>query len=539
MLKKVLALFLAVVMCLSVFSACGGTKKKTNTSNAQAEVELGGNWDKPLFEEEVYFEIYKPVNDNYVIEGSFLDQLLKTNENLDVFFNDVNSFQEQFSLKAADRDIPEITWTNSDEQRKAYGPVGAFLDVNKYLDKMPNLKAAMEKYPAMKNVFVDKETGERWAISCVQEMNSDAYAFIYRKDVFDKLNMEWPTTQDGFYNALKTLKQNYPNSYPFVLRQMTGNMQGLIYWLPSWGTSRVMLGRYNLFAMKQDGTLEYPSVNQGMKECLTFLNKLYDEKLLHPNLLELTSNEWAQSFATETSFIGWDKMERIAIQLQPAGEAAGIEGFRLVGGAPIAFGSQGVVGTLESSGVGTYSFLLAKTLESDEIRLNQVLAFIDWLYSEEGIITTNYGGIGTTCERDAEGNFKFTEAILASDDPQYSRGLAVGGAYAIKLESAYSSWQDEYELESVNLANKYATLKWEPGFYSTYTEEEMAVWDTYATAMWTNTGNGMQSFIVGAGGYDIEKDWDSWVKKMTSNAYKYAQLKEIHENAYARYNASK
>lgn len=538
MLKKVLALLLAVVMCLSVLTACGGSgKKRKNTSNAQAQVTLGGDWENPLFPEVVSFDIFMPANDNYHLNDLFLRELLKANENIDVTWEDGASFQEQFALRCADHTVPEITWSNSSLQWKTYGPVGALLDFSKYLDKMPNLKAVLEQYPEAKDAFTSKlpdHEGSMWAVPCIQEADTDAYAFIYREDVFKKLNMEWPTTQDGFYNALKTLKANYPKSYPLVFRQMTGNMQGFIYWLPSWGTSRVMLGNSNLFKLNADGTCSYDPVNQGMKECLTFMNKLYDEGLLHPDLLTLTSNEWSQTFATETSFVGWDKMDRIAIQLQPAGEAAGIDGFKLVAGAPIAFGSNGVAATIKGLAYGSYCFMVAASVEKDEIRLNQILAYIDWLYSEEGIITTNWGSEGVTWEKDAEGNIKFLDSLLAENDPQYSRGMGIGSTYGVKLWDAYRNWLSEDDLKSLELAVSYATLEPNVDLTDRYTDDERKIFETYSTALFSNTGNGLQSFIVGAGGFDIEKDWDTWVAKITGKSYRYADLKKIHEAAYAR-----
>lgn len=535
MLKKVLALLLTVAMCLSVFAACKkDSDKKDYGSDATGSVELGGNWEKPLFEETVKIEIHMPANDNYVIEGTYLDTLLSINENVDVTWTVMNSFQEQFALMAADHDLPEITWSNSTMQYKTYGPAGAFVDINKYLDRMPNLKAVLEKYPEAKEAYTDRESGEMWAIPCLEEYTTDPYAFIYREDVFQKLNLEWPTTQDGFYNVLKALKQEYPNSYPFVLRQMTSNMNGLVFWLPCWGSSMIQMGKANLFTQNADGTASYDPINQGMKECLTFLNKLYKEGLLHESVMTLTNNEWVTAFASEQSFVGWDKMDRIAIQLQPAGENAGIDGFRLVGGAPIAFGTNGVAAITKNGVYGTYCFMISSAVEKDANRLSQILAFMDWLYSEEGIITTNWGGEGQTWERDENGNIKYTEALLAEDDPQLSRGMGVGSTYGVKLKDAYVGWLDETDLKSLELANKYATLEGHPDLNGLYTEDEQLIWDTYSTALFNNTHNGIQSFIIGAGGFDINKDWDNWVSRITGPKFNYAQLKQIHEAAYKR-----
>lgn len=521
-MKRIIALALALVLCAGLFVGCGNNG---GGNDGGGQINTG---DGPLFSAPTKINVYTGANETYDIEGNYVDKLLLEQENIDL--NHVEMEDGVFLQMIVDQDLPDITYLNANMYGNDYGPKGAFVNILEHLDKMPNLKKALKENPNAVKGFL-AENGALYHIPVIQGQSTTNYAFIYRQDIFEKHNLTFPTTRDEFVETLRELKKLYPNSYPFVLRQMEGNMQGLMYLCMSFGTALALPGATQTVMDYNHDTEEwyYGPTSDGMKDLVSFLSQLYDEGLLHKSCITLTSAQWTQAFAMGddkegVSFIGWDKMDRIPAQLQNAGEALNPE-FKLVAGAPIQFNELGEGATYASDGTSSYNFLVASSCKN----LDQTLAYIDWLYTEEGMIATNWGKEGETFEYDENGKPRWLPALLEEKDPQYTRGLAVPSIYGRRDVDAYMQLQSEDHVKNIELANSYATLEGRPVLV--YTKDEQVIYDTYWQAVFDYSRGELQKFIIG------ERDiatWDTYVKTVESDTYKFDQLMKIHETAYER-----
>ena len=530
-MKKIIALVLAIALFGSMLVGCdfGGGKNNNKGGNINTDTAL------PLFDAPTTINLYTGANETYDIENNYIDRLLLAQENIDL--NHVEMEDGVFLQMIVDQNLPDITYLNANMYGNDYGPQGAFINILEYLDDMPNLKKYLKKYPNNVEHLI-AENGELYHIpvasyssGAYEGLATSAYAFIYRQDIFEKHNLTFPTTREEFVDTLRTLKQLYPNSYPFVLRQMEDNMQGLMYLCMSFGTALALTGSTQTVMDYNWKTDEwyYGPTSDGMKDLVGFLAQLYEEGLLHKSTITLSSAQWTQAFAMGdnregVSFIGWDKMDRIPAQLQAAGEALNPD-FKLVAGAPIQFNELGDAATYGAGGGTNYSFLVASSCKNME----QTLAFIDWLYTDEGRITTNWGKEGETFEYDENGNPRWLPEIAAEKDPQYSRGLAVPSIMGVNDLDAYMSLQTPEHIENIRLASSYRTLPQPPTL--TYTKDEQVIYDTYWTALHQYARGELQKFIIGE--RKIET-WDTYVKTVESDTYMFDQLLKIHETAYER-----
>ena len=521
-MKKIIALVLALVLCAGLFVGCNG-----NGGGGGGGGQINTDAEGPLFTAPTKINLYAGANETYDIEGNYIDKLLLEQENIDL--NHVEMEDGVFLQMIVDQDLPDITYLNANMYGNDYGPKGAFINILEYLDQMPNLKAALKANPESVEHFL-AENGALYHIPVLQGETTTSYAFIYREDIFKKHNLTFPTTRDEFLNTLRELKKLYPNSYPFVLRQMEGNMQGFMYLCMSFGTQLALTGATQT-VMDYDHETEswyYGPTSDGMKDMVSFLAQLYKEGLLHKSTITLTSAQWTQSFAMGddkegVSFIGWDKMDRIPAQLQAAGQALNPD-FKLVAGAPIQFNELGEAATYADS-ASSYNFLVASSCEN----LDQTLAYIDWLYSDEGMITTNWGKEGETFEYDENGKPRWLPALLEEKDPQFTRGLAVPSSYGRRDVDAYMQLQTEDHVKDIELARSYQTLPPRPTL--TYTPDEQTIYDTYWMPLHDYARGELQKFIIG------ERDlatWDTYVKTVESDTYMFDQLMKIHETAYQR-----
>lgn len=526
MLKRTIAILLTIVMCVGVLAGCSGNGGNGGSQGGTSSVVVGGDRNAPLFSEVTDIELYVIDQPTYDYEGSYLDQLLEKQENIRL---NITEGYEMDQL-IVDQDLPDIVFQDARMWGDDYGPKGAFVNVLDYMDQMPNLKAYLAKYPGAVYEMLSPDGG-LYHVPLFREGDSTTYGFIYREDIFEKHSLTFPTTRDEFYNTLKKLKELYPNSYPFVMRSMEGNMQGIVYLAGCFGTSLAMPSSTNTVMdyNHKTGQWYYGPTSEGMKDMVTFLNQLYEEGLLHRSTITMTSAQWTEAFAKGdsaegVSFIGFDKMDRIPAQLQLAGEALNPE-FSLVAGAPIKFNDLGEGAVFEYNAWSGYNYLISAT--SDNV--SNVLAYIDWLYSEEGIEATNWGKEGETFEYDENGNKKWLDSLLEEPDPQYSRLMGYGGMFGVRTWDAYMGWQTEAHQANLNYANQFATLPSRPVLK--LNDDEMKVFNTYWISLHDYARGELQKFITGE--RDIST-WNSYVKTAESEAYQFNMLKMAAESAYER-----
>ncbi len=202
---------------------------------------------------------------------------------------------ERRNLMMTSKEYPEIMFATAMGPTDVlkYGEQGIFQPLNDLIDKYaPNFKALMEKYPIIEQgitmgdgniysfpVFYDPEfLGLR--IGGTPWMN---------QEWLDTLGLQEPTTTDEFYKVLKAFKEEIPDSVPWSSIGIGGMVNYLrgAYGLNSNGTANVHLDL-------KPGTdeLRFIPTSDDYKELLQFLNKLYSEGLIDPEVFTITQQEF-------------------------------------------------------------------------------------------------------------------------------------------------------------------------------------------------------------------------------------------------------
>ena len=194
--------------------------------------------------------------------------------------------------------------------------------------------------------------------------------------------------------------------------------------------------------------------------------------------------------------------------------------YALTCGAPIAMGSQGVAGTPKPGTTG-YCFLVSNVMEEEE--LNTVLKYVDWLYSEEGILVTNWGIEGESYEIDANGNKVYKEDFVYAGS-----GLGVCSICGYRDFDAYVAAQEDSLKEALIVSSEFATIATDPVLK--YNEDEQEYLDTYYKALYDASLAELQKFILGQ--RDTETDWEAFTNEM--KALKMDEIIKIHQDAYNR-----
>lgn len=500
MLKRALALTLALVCCLSILAGCGSYGH--GAGSGEAEIVAVPFENKPTI------DVYMGANNQLDVDGCYVTKLVENTINVDLNVLELDSFQNQYVPMLAQKIVPDLTLHNDGGTiARTYGPQGAYINILDYLDQMPNVKKFLEENPTT-TFNVD---GKMYGIPTKNEAATATTCWIWRQDILDKHNLTVPTTLDEWYNTLVTLKGLYPNSTPFIMR----NVYAWDKWWANWGLT-TYTGTGTSVIIQPNGKVEYPFIRPEYKEWVTFMRKLIKEGLLYEAWQSLETGGWYEAFANDRAFVTYDKLDRIPFlnqnvqSVNPSAVFTASPGF--------ACNASGSAGSYET---GSSIHIIIGNGDN----LSNTLAYVNWLYSDEGIECTNWGKEGETYTVDENGQRNFKPEVLAKFVEYGLTQTVVGSTTAF---DAYSAAQDESVRACMEAVLPYATLKMPDRIE--FTEDEMVIFDTYKVGVNERAKGYMAKFMLGD--KDIEKDWDSYVQELYG--LELQKVIDIHVAAYKR-----
>lgn len=310
-MKKIMALSLAAVMTVSVFSGCG--KKETITSalfNPDLKLEDTGGLELPLADgtEEITWSVdcsETDLNDSYVAKK--IREATGVNLNLLAFPESVAA--EKIKVLIASKDLPDIVGQGLDPSyANDLAVQGAFAAVEDYLDIVPNFR----------RIFVETKENN-WIFKTHAAADGKLYGFfgwdynrpvntgcvLYRKDIFDKHGLTMWNSPEEFYETLKKLKELYPDSYPYTIKSGDGIFK-------SWSRSWNGMNGQDMFYDEKDGKWYFTDVQPAYKEMLDLMLKCYNEGLIDPEFLTNTQAAWTTKMTQrDKAFVTTDWLGRL------------------------------------------------------------------------------------------------------------------------------------------------------------------------------------------------------------------------------------
>lgn len=316
-MKKTLALILAVILAVSVFSGCKKNEASTSTLyDPSVPVKDAGGLELPLCEDDT--EITWSVDANYDgLNESYVVQKMRamTGVNVQLLVFPTSAAGEKIKVLAAAKDLPDIVGQGLEpEFGDGLAVQGAFAAVEDYVDVLPNFK----------RTFVENEENN-WIFKTHAASDGKLYPFfgwdwnrdinhsmLYRKDIFDKHNIPMWNSPETFYDALKKLKEAYPDSYP-----LTSKVGDAIF--ERYSLMYGMKANYPYYN-EEKGEWLFTDIQPEYKEMLDFFRKLYDEKLLDPEFITNTEASWTSKMTQKgESFVTFDWIGRMSQFNEQAG----------------------------------------------------------------------------------------------------------------------------------------------------------------------------------------------------------------------------
>ena len=242
------------------------------------------------------------------------------------------------------------------------------------------------------------------------------YGFGYRQDKLDEFGLTVPTTPDELENVLRVFQQNGAEcGLTFEYRFLFTGEQG-------YGTDlQSGFGLKSGFYV-DEGKVHFGEAEPAYKDFITWINKLYTEGLIDP---DMPSIDKATSLAKFSNGTSWAALIMSTINVAEPGEIN--DGWDTVGGPALATakGETPQFGHMQNSYAGNASAAISTDCENVEAAAR----YLDWFYAEDNLATYQHGVEG------------FAYAIV---DGEYTRAMEHlipiegEGADQIKTRMSYS-----------------------------------------------------------------------------------------------------
>lgn len=321
---RILAASLAAAIAVSM-AGCGSSAASSESTSAAASSEAATESIATTGESEV--GTYPIVSDPITVKGLVVGR--STNTRTDrIVWNKVSEVtginiewecidEEALATYLAGSDWPDFIHYNlSTSLVNDYGVVGGrFVNYNDYIDYMPNLQAAMEKYPLMKKAST-QSNGEMYSLPGyeVSATTSSARPYV-RTDVLEAAGLEMPKTTQEFHDALATLKDKF--GVASFIPEFSNDES---YWGPMLFAA---FGKQTNLNFDDDGTgkVIFNRTSEQMKLYLTYMHQLYAEGLIHQEYLTLDgTSRFDAAKSGQVAFIGSGEGNNLAAEDFPDGE---------------------------------------------------------------------------------------------------------------------------------------------------------------------------------------------------------------------------
>ncbi len=309
-IKRGAVLALTAAMALSL-AACGRSVSSLNTGEKMQVVDPK-ELQFPLAQKKALTGMisYPPSTESNPNNRTIFKRLQEaTNVEIEWMAIQSDQWSDKIALNMANPNLlTDFVFSGdfSDNDILRYANYGAIIPLEEYIDTyMPNLKSIFEKYPEYRKMSTDVN-GHIWTLPWIEQLGSERTAIqtvsemsFINKKWLDFLGLEIPETVDEFEQTLLAFKEHAPEL------QAEFNIEGSIIPMSciiNDGSQDPALlingfgegygdgdqGRH--IAVTDAGEVICTATQQGFKDGIAWLHKLYEEGLIDP---EAFTQEWS------------------------------------------------------------------------------------------------------------------------------------------------------------------------------------------------------------------------------------------------------
>ena len=572
MLKKYLALLLALAMLTVMFAGCSNKAEETapaeessaveeSSPAEEAPAEAPAEGEEASAEEETPAEpeispeypVY-PISDGEVLTyftefPGFLASNMETMQEMpsyqkaaeitgvDLQFQSVSqtALTEQFNLMCASGSLPDMV---SGKVSYTNGSAAAiedeiFIDltdlVHTYMGDYWDILSSQQSYM---DAAIDENGYMAYFMSFTDASWSQMGPQI-RADWLEEFGMDMPITYDDYHEYLIAAKTAYDTSDTFMLTgasQQQGNG-----WVGGFGTSGMPTdGSHNMFLI-EEGVVTSGYVVDTWKDYLQMMNQWYSEGLINPDFVSMTNDPMASNadalILNGDTALWYAQGDIMGTYISKSSEP----GFSLMG-TPEPVHNEGEKFHFGTDGEGSAGSGIAISTNCTNPEL--AAKWVNFWYTEEGQTLSSWGIEGVSFEYGDDGKPAYNDNVLNNPD-FFMTNFAIAYYCASQTPSLSDSTKDwvNYRQETIDAI----TLWTETGDdqYVLPTNLSLTVEENERTAALladidTYAEENVMKFITGENSFDM---WDEFIGTIKSMGIE--ECIEIYQAAYDRYMAPK
>ena len=331
-------------------------------------------------------------------EAPVVQAYRETTGNVRIEWNTVpwNDYDTKLNLYLQSGDMPDIVWARGSLTKAVtYGPVGIFLDWDKYKEHMPNMQRWAAEFPHVNNVLTDK--GERFAINDIANAEYIGEGYFYNANILAQAGIDGPPeTMAEWLAQMKQIKAELPDVDAFLTQW------GLGYFLHAF--ARPMDVKIRGVEYDQNtGQWVYGPLQPNYRKLIEFVREAYAAGAFNVDTIDesITSDRVAElqeegNYAFTYIYYG----QTTGIWDYEAGKRppAGFQGMK-----PPSFeGNTYYWITVPYDSVPSWGFMASAKVKNPEL----LAAYIDNVMSEKTSELWNWGIEGLTFRRTADGGYE-------------------------------------------------------------------------------------------------------------------------------------
>lgn len=430
MYKTRMSRFAAVItiagLVAATMSACSD-KESTGSTGSTSDNQDSTKQTEPLTKLSYWVELFPDaaaIMKSYGEVTAWKEIEAKTGVQIDFQHPAQGQLGEQFNLMVASNKLPDVVdygWNSYPGGAQKAIKDKKIIPLNDYLDDAPNLKALLDANPEWRKM-ASTDDGNIIGFPFIRE-DVTQQVFLgpaIRKDWLDKLNLSSPTTIDEWHAVLKAFKEQDPNGNGQADEIPINIPAGELAFAGAFGTPNDFY--------QDNNTVKYGPIEPGFKDYLSTMNQWYKEGLLDKDFAttdgkmkdaKITGNQVGATVLFLNGGIG--KYMDLMTKTQPA--------FKIVGTAypTLNAGEKPVFGYIDNPVTGIFA-----AITGSNKNIEGTVKFLDYLYSDEGKLTMNFGKEGETYTL-VDGQPKYTDAVLHNPD-----GLPISQAFRKHIMGATS-----------------------------------------------------------------------------------------------------
>ncbi|MDD5845787.1 MAG: extracellular solute-binding protein [Lachnospiraceae bacterium] len=437
------------------------------------------------------------------------------------------------SVALASDDLPDVIQGLSVDELRQYAPTGMFLNIYDYKDQAKdylNIVEADDRAKATKGFEVE---GGLYGFQTLEYNRIDIASLpAIRMDLLKETGMDTPTTWDDFYKVLLKIKENHPDNYVFSTRNGTTYMLGQYAFGMGSGGFPTFSASGMYYEPDQDKWL-YGPTQDSFVPVITFFANAYKDGLLDPDYASMDKDTEQEKLSNGTLSMVYDNNSFVGRVYNPALAQVDKNAY------------FDILEPMDSQN-GTKRALRYERDWTEFTCVNvdtkypeRVIEAINWMYTEEGRMATNFGEEGVDYTIDSDGNVVTSQDLIDkhANDADVASGIQGELGAGLLGLGHYIDESLNAQISDPAMVNEGKTIRdWtQKGeiYYNqpapTFTSEEQEQVTELEQSISNVFSQEIDSFINGQKSLD---QWPDFVKSLKDQGTE--KLEEIYNTAYKR-----